>query len=136
MASKLEALFRMYAANLEIYAPSLRGRFACPLCLRVIERASNLSDVVAEEHVVPEALGGRLTTITCRSCNNSAGTELESHLVQRVLVDANKRPVEGRVDIGGTVHRAEVHFPSPSTDGFRIFGIPKQSDRRQVRRRK
>lgn len=95
----------------------------CPLCLRLIAPGASLADQVAEEHVVPEALGGRLTTLTCRQCNNSAGAELEAHLVQRVLIDARKRPVEAIVDIGGAVHRAEVHFPGSAADGFRIFEV-------------
>ena len=122
----------MYAADLKRFSSALDGQFACPLCLRVIAPGASLADQVAEEHVVPETLGGRLTTLTCRQCNNSAGAELEAHLVQRVLIDARKRPVEAIVDIGGAVHRAEVHFPGSAADGFRIFGIPKQSDLRQV----
>jgi hypothetical protein len=47
-------------------------------------------------------------------------------------VEARKRPAEGTVDIGGAVHRAELHLPALPLDGFKLVGIPKQSDPRQL----
>jgi HNH endonuclease len=132
--ANLDALFRLYAANLEQCKPEHRGSFMCPVCLDVIDPQPDLKLVVAEEHVVPEALGGRITTLTCRPCNNDSGSDLESHLVQHVLVEARKRPHEGTIDIDGAVHRAELHFPESPADKpqLRIIPIRKQSDPRQL----
>jgi hypothetical protein len=129
---KLDALFRLYAADLERLIPEHRGCFACPVCLRVIERQSDLRLVVAEDHIVPEALGGNISTLTCRPCNNGSGSALESHLVQHVLVEARKRPHRGTIDIDGAVHRVELYPPESPDQPFRIVGMPKQSDRRQI----
>src|SRR5258708_4609166 len=48
----------------------------CPLCWQE-KRLSDLS----LEHMVPSAVGGRSTTLTCRLCNNTHGSELDSHLI-------------------------------------------------------
>src|SRR5437868_1137324 len=93
MAS-LEGLFDRYAADLKRFAPALAEQFGCPLCLKAFPHSEPLGEVVSEEHVVPGALGGRITTLTCKRCNNEMGSKLESHLVQRVLVEARKRPLK------------------------------------------
>jgi hypothetical protein len=49
----------------------------CPLCWHET-RFDNLT----LEHIVPESVGGRQTTLTCRSCNNDHGSELDAHLAQ------------------------------------------------------
>ena len=88
---RLERLFEFYATDLSRYAPEAAGKFWCPLCHRVISRVPDLRDVVSEEHIVPEALGGRLVTLTCRGCNNEHGTSLDAHLVQRGRLEAKKK---------------------------------------------
>lgn len=134
--TRLRARFMLYSADLASCVPGLHGQFGCPACLQVfrIPPGVLLRDVLAEEHIVSGALGGRLTTLTCRRCNNSAGSTLERHLVQRVLVENGKRPIPVRVTIGEAVHRSELHVPVDLTGGepIRIVGIPKQSDPRQV----
>ena len=47
----------------------------CPLCWTEV-RYSDLT----LEHIVPESVGGRLTTISCARCNSKFGTELDAHL--------------------------------------------------------
>ena len=58
MSDRLETLFRTYAADLKRFAPVLEGHFGCPICMRAVAPTPVLADVVAEEHVVPESLGG------------------------------------------------------------------------------
>lgn len=132
MATKLESLFEMYSADLKKFRPDLEGYFVCPLCLCAFTRSPILSDIVAEEHIVPQALGGRLVTLTCRSCNNSAGSDLEAHLVQQVRVDARKLPLGLQMKMAGAQLRGEFHLPAGSNKECRIDIIGKQSDPRQV----
>src|SRR5215203_478907 len=92
--ARLAALFRLYAADLE-RAEGLQHTFRCPLCLSDFRHAPEapLDQIVAEEHVVPKALGGRIVTLTCRRCNNTHGSALEKHLIQRVRVLGREVPV-------------------------------------------
>jgi hypothetical protein len=129
---RLQRLFDRYAGDLERFAPTLRGQFGCPICFTAIRRSVPLREVVAEEHVIPRSLGGRITTLTCKRCNNEAGTTLEAHLVQRVLLEARKRPPRTTVKIGDAVVRAEMVLPETSREPYDIVVIKKQSDERQI----
>ena len=132
MAGRLQRLFDLYSQDLERLAPALRGRFGCPICFAAFPRSEPLREVVAEEHVVPETLGGKFTTLTCRRCNNQAGTSLEAHLVQRVLVEARRRPAKASVQIGDAVVRAEMVLPRVGDELRTIKVIGKQTDARQL----
>ncbi len=61
-------------------------RVLCPLCLQVYsEDAIDLEEPeLTEEHIIPESLGGKLVTLSCKSCNSTYGSKLDSHLVQMV----------------------------------------------------
>ena len=132
MASRLERLFDLYSRDLERYAPSLKECFGCPICLRGFRKVRRLGDVVGEEHIVPEALGGRLITLTCRQCNSDHGAKLDAHLVQRVLVEANRIPVRVRMKMGSASMGAEMDGAPDPAGPISIRGVKKQSDEKQV----
>ena len=131
-AGPLRRLFDHYAADLEALDPALGGRFQCPQCLTVIAPVEPLQAVVAEEHVVPSALGGTTTTLTCRSCNNNSGSGLEADLVQRAFVDSGKRLPRTVVRIADTEVRGELAWPEAESEPISIAVIKKQTDPRQV----
>lgn len=76
------SLFDIFSANLELYRKELGGRFMCPLCLRVFSREQIRSDL-SKAHIIPQFLGGRDWTLTCRACNNKVGTEIEGCEAER-----------------------------------------------------
>src|SRR5580704_534448 len=57
--------------------PDYPGQILCPLCLTPYgEDALDLDDpLLTEEHVIPGELGGRIVTLSCKSCNNTHGTK-------------------------------------------------------------
>lgn len=127
-AEKLNFLFELYSADLARYAPTLEGQFGCPLCLRAVQRHEPLNCVVAEEHIVPSKLGGRATTLTCRKCNNTQGSTLESDLIQQVRIETGQKPFSGRVEVGTGEFGANVFLPGNSVSGdLELEWIPKQS---------
>jgi hypothetical protein len=130
---KLERLFSFYSADLERHAPRLRGCFACPLCYKVIQHTSPLRDVVAEEHIVPSELGGRLVTLTCRRCNNDQGSKLDAHLIQRVRVETGRYPLSARLQVGDGEFGAKLHLPQSESDLLDIVRVPQQSDPRKLK---
>ena len=132
MSVRLQTLWDTCSADLKRFAPALEGYFGCPICMRPVAPTPVLTDVVAEEHVVPKSLGGRLTTLTCRRCNNSAGSKLESHLVRRVRIDAGKAPSSMRLQVGGAVQRGKIYVSPDEGEPIRIEIVDKQSDPRQA----
>lgn len=86
MQKENTALFERYAHSWYKYrktvdlqnVPSNKNIFVCPLCLQ--EFSYNLIDELTKEHVPPSTLGGVVKTLTCKKCNNGAGSLLESKL--------------------------------------------------------
>lgn len=66
-------LFDEFSANLNL-THNLPGQFGCPVCLKLFDSIEELSDA----HIFPKALGGRSVTLTCRDCNNTIGSRIES----------------------------------------------------------
>jgi hypothetical protein len=127
-AEKLESLFELYSGDLARYAPTLKGQFGCPLCLKAVQRHEPLKCVVAEEHIVPSKLGGRATTLTCRKCNNSQGSSLESNLIRQVRIETGKKPYSARIEVGAGEFGANVFLPRNSVSGdLEVEWIPNQS---------
>jgi len=63
-------------------------------------------DLISTEHVIPEELGGRIITLTCKKCNNTHGTTLDSHLIQMIrsnnaLAGVGCRTIRSRMHLGG-----------------------------------
>jgi len=58
----------------------------CPLCWTFI----SFEDLTIE-HCIPQSVGGRRETLTCKKCNNTSGHELDHHLTthQRSVDAAN-----------------------------------------------
>jgi hypothetical protein len=128
-SSRLDRLFDLYSSDLRRLDRQYADQFLCPLCLGLVKRVPKLGDVVAVEHIVPRALGGRLLTLTCRNCNSDHGTTLDAHLVRRVRVESGEHAVSVRVSIGAGEHGAEMRLPDLlNGEIIRLVGISKQSD--------
>jgi hypothetical protein len=96
---ELLRLFDRYAANLTAIGAQFEHTFICPCCLREFRRESAL-ELLSIEHAVPESVGGRLRTLTCRSCNNTQGSQLDAQLSKRcdaenALDGKSSKPLNG-----------------------------------------
>ena len=66
---------------------SLEGYYICPLCLKSFEikqYEDNIGDILTIEDVPPMSLGGTPRLLTCRSCNNRSGHEIDVFLFNEV----------------------------------------------------
>src|SRR5690242_11600753 len=114
-----------------MYRPQDSGKFLCPLCHRFFSKEAIDRKELSIEHVVPEKLGGRVTTLTCTSCNNQAGTKLDARLIDRLRFEdwtagQSSTPMTSRVEVGDAAgwFNAEV---SITHDGMQIRGLPRNS---------
>ncbi len=77
-SKRRELLFnRFRQSQFDSGLPCDNGSLICPVCWK----PQQLSEFTLE-HIVPKAVGGRRTTLTCRICNNQQGKELDVHLVK------------------------------------------------------
>lgn len=133
MESRLERLFSLYSSDFGLYAPNWSDCFGCPLCYKIFRHADPLRDLVAEEHIVPSKLGGRLVTLTCRKCNNDQGSSLEADLIRRVRVETGRYPLAARVRVGDGEFGAQMKLPRSQSGFLEVVRIPKQSDPRKLK---
>jgi HNH endonuclease len=88
--------------------------YPCPICLTAFTIEALAQKQLSAEHVPPESLGGRELLLTCRSCNNSSGTKLDSHArikenVHLALAGTLEHPHRVRAMFGDLVVNAELH---------------------------
>lgn len=51
---------------------NLNGKFMCPVCSDIYEARDKVN--ITDAHIIPEAAGGKLLTLLCRSCNSIFGS--------------------------------------------------------------
>lgn len=77
---KREKLYSIYSDNLSIYCPHISNQFLCPLCRELFTKLDLDNNEITEAHIIPKSVGGRLSTITCKKCNNDLGTRYDRHI--------------------------------------------------------
>lgn len=60
-----------------------RNIYLCPLCMKPHESINEVDPLTLED-APPKSLGGRANVLTCKSCNNTAGHEIDFHLAERL----------------------------------------------------
>jgi len=85
---KRQRIFDTYKANLNLLIDigSVKGkkdRYICPICLKPHNDLTE-ADPPTLEDAPPKSLGGKANTLTCKSCNNTAGHKIDFHLAERL----------------------------------------------------
>ncbi len=78
--------------------------YACPCCLGLYATNAVASRVLTIEDVPPKALGGRPMLLTCKWCNNTAGSELDAHAAVQTLGDSLARGIDTEQWVKATSH--------------------------------
>lgn len=118
-------IFNKYSANLKQLSESKtlkRGGkvfqikepcYVCPLCLEIFYDSALSQSVLNPltlEDVPPKALGGKPVILTCKSCNNNSGRDLDSHLKAKIDLDLF---MDGEKEIPSTFGiKGNNHFKS------------------------
>lgn len=84
---KKQILFNVYSNNLSDFKKNLKSNniipvefgLYCPLCTQYY--AKNKLDQLTLEHNPPNSLGGKDNILTCKNCNNSAGSKIDSEIL-------------------------------------------------------
>jgi len=120
---KAHRIFAKLSRDLARVTNDLPNKILCPLCLASMpEEAIDLEEpMVTEEHIIPRNLGGTVTTLTCKRCNNNHGSALESHLIQMVrsndsLSGLGGQTVRGWMDVLGDRLPVDMEL-KPSANG-------------------
>ncbi|MDR3057828.1 MAG: hypothetical protein LBU84_06775 [Prevotella sp.] len=87
--NKREKIFNAYVKNLNFlidnrFVTGEKDKYICPIDLKSHNNIDDPKDPLALEDAPPKSLGGSANTLTCKSCNNTCGTKIDSHLVKRM----------------------------------------------------
>jgi len=115
--------------GLEDAFPTDEDWYLCPLCLDVMLTVEEFAtEQLSVEHVPPEALGGDELVLTCRRCNNDAGSKFdaEAHKQQRLwqfLSGQSQQAETATFTVGDITTRVEMHVTGHT--GMFLMGLPK-----------
>lgn len=82
---------------------SQKDVYICPVCLKPHKDMLE-ADPLTLEGAPPKSLGGKANTLTCKSCNSSAGHEIDAHLIERL------REIDSASFVPGTETLVRVRF--------------------------
>lgn len=110
---KRKRIFDAFAKNWQLILPiapfdisdlhdkKFQEAVMCPICMVLYNRNGldqTVDNPLTIEHCPPEELGGKPMLLLCKSCNNTAGSELDIRLMEYLNVKPfNERQAEGRV---------------------------------------
>ncbi len=145
--SKKQQLFELYVKNLESFRSfpevtlttdfDLTNAMVCPICWRVLYHDDLIRKDLTLEHVPPKSTNGRASTLTCRGCNNLAGTLLDSHVSKQLELESqfsgkNSKPI--KVLLNFREHGQITAFLTAHNGNFRIVTAPKKSNPKAIER--
>ncbi|MFJ2256866.1 hypothetical protein ACIOKD_00750 [Streptomyces sp. NPDC087844] len=117
--------------GLDDVLPAGQNFYACPCCLMAYPREAVQADLLTVEDVPPKSVGGRPLLLTCKQCNNTAGSVFDSHAATRAETEdfmrgrITGRPLPMTSHVDGIPLRGTARW---TDSGVQIFGIPKQND--------
>lgn len=75
--------------------------YVCPICLSSFGPSSIDERTLTEEHVPPESVGGKRLVLTCKECNNKAGSTSDAEVHRRHELFRFARALGGQGDYRG-----------------------------------
>lgn len=62
---------------------SFKNHYICPICLNPYNKIDEQTPLTLED-APQKSVGGKKNTLTCKKCNNEAGTKIDHHLIHRL----------------------------------------------------
>ena len=77
---KRKAWFNRGADALRCVLPEIPRSYLCPLCLNAFSEEALDQKLLSLEHVPPKNMGGSELVLTCKPCNERAGSGVDAEL--------------------------------------------------------
>jgi len=115
---KRQRIFEKYVGNLNLLIDNglidaKEDEYICPICLNPHQVVESDKNPLTLEDAPPKSLGGKANTLTCLSCNNHCGKQIDYHLTERMRELDNGEFIPGtstrvQVNINGEMYRGEI----------------------------
>jgi len=105
--------------------------YACPCCLRHYGSEALSDDTLTIEDVPPKSVGGRWLVLTCKECNNTAGTRLDEQARLReeqldlLIGRPSGRALTAKITVGDSTTQGDIRIVD---DALLLFVDPNRSD--------
>jgi HNH endonuclease len=135
-ARTLRAVAR--ARGFEHVFPTDEDWYLCPLCLDVWLTVDEFdTGELTIEDVPPQSLGGRELLLTCRKCNNEAGSKFDAEAAkQQKIWDlfSGRRggPVTSSLTISGVTVRGDMYVTGPTS--MILMGVQRINNPANIKR--
>ena len=98
--------------------------YICPLCQHIYAIAH---EALTLEHVPPESVGGKPILVTCKTCNNTQGKDLDVYLMNELEISHNLKhldaiPQKSRISFNGVEINGQTTFSK--SEGFKFMISP------------
>jgi hypothetical protein len=123
--------------ELDHLLPATGDYYACPCCLTAYGYTALSGGLLTYEHVPPKANGGKPLVLTCKDCNNTAGSALDADAARRealhdlLTARSSRRGLRAEFDVDGITTRGTV---SRAGDAFMLSVVPKANNPSDVAR--
>lgn len=119
-----QVIFNKFRDNLNLlidngFVTADKDVYLCPICLRP-HIDLNSDDPLTLEDAPPKSLGGSANTLTCKTCNNTAGHEIDFHLTERLreidsgkFIPGTETPI--KVNIDGETFQGKITVAEDGT---------------------
>lgn len=74
--------------------------YYCPICAKAFPVTTATTNELTREHVPPRAVGGREIILTCRPCNNRAGSTVDAAAAKRAQLKGLSDLISGKREDG------------------------------------
>lgn len=122
--AKRQKIFDLYVANRNLLIENKlivgeKDLYICPLCTNSFSEINGEVPLTLED-APPKSLGGKADTLTCKTCNNVSGHEIDFHLTERLreLDSAEFLPnteTKVKVKIGDEIFNATMSIDENGT---------------------
>lgn len=120
-ARKRQLIFDKYTRNQNLlighnFIKGELNKYRCPLCAKY-HNSINEEDPLTLEDAPPKSLGGKSKTLTCKSCNNRCGHNIDFHLTERL------KEIDNAKFLPNTETRVKIKFERETLNGtVRVSG--------------
>ncbi len=138
-----EILFNIYSKNFSFVKkhpnikiePDLDNIYVCPFCFNIFTEEQIFSkgnSFMTLEHLPPEKLGGKKTTMTCKQCNNTAGSNLDSNLINKLSTEnflgGNEESLVNTKIVINDIVSINGYAKFQKDKNLQLIGIPDNTD--------
>ncbi|CAL9481943.1 hypothetical protein SUDANB108_03071 [Streptomyces sp. enrichment culture] len=117
--------------GLDDVLPADKNFYACPCCLVAYPCEAIPAGLLTIEDVPPKSVGGRPLLLTCKRCNNTAGSVFDSHAATRADAEdfirgrITGRPLPMTSHVDGIPLRGTARW---TDNGIQFVGVPERND--------